>query len=368
MDSAGAISTPTATIAHTGAQGAFDCHIVASSDDQDGVWDQYVFQHKLGTLFHTTGWRDAVRAIYPHEDFYLTAWRDGRVVGVLPLFLVSSRWTGRSLVSVPYGVGGGILADDDETASALAKRTENLAEGLACRGVDMRSEQVQIPGWQHVDRYVGFSRALPTDPADVLAMLPRKARAAARQARDRHNLSITYGDDQLYDVWRIYCVNMRRLSSLSYPLAFFTALIESLPGAHWTAVVRRDNKPVAGLITFLYKDRVLPYFFGATSEARSCHAANFIYLCTMERGVEEGYRIFDFGRSRKDNTGSCNFKRFQGFQPRELGYQQYTAPGRRPVNLSPSNPRIQLARKAWRLLPLPLATRLGAVLSKHIPG
>ena len=107
---------------------------------------------------------------------------------------------------------------------------------------------------------------------------------------------------------------------------------------------------------------------GATAEAARCSAANYVYLTVMERGAAEGYRVFDFGRTRRDNVGGCDFKRFQGFEPRPLEYQICTLAGHTAPNLSPSNPKLRLARRMWSFLPLAVARPLGALLSKHIPG
>jgi CelD/BcsL family acetyltransferase involved in cellulose biosynthesis len=134
------------------------------------------------------------------------------------------------------------------------------------------------------------------------------------------------------------------------------------------SLVRRQGRAVAGLVTFLFKDRVMPYFFGSTPEATRCSAANFTYLTVMERGVAAGYRVFDFGRSRSDNTGSYNFKRFNGFEPRPLGYQRCTLPGRQAPDLTPDSSRVRLARRVWPFLPLFVTRSLGARLSRHIPG
>jgi hypothetical protein len=93
-----------------------------------------------------------------------------------------------------------------------------------------------------------------------------------------------------------------------------------------------------------------------------------LYLDAMERGVEEGCRFFDFGRTRRDNRGSFDFKRFHGFEPRPLAYQCHTLPGHRAPNLSPRQTRFELARRMWRRLPLGLTTALGGRLAAHIPG
>lgn len=334
----------------------------------DATTDDYAKRHTDGTLFHTRAWCEPVTATFGHLPVHLVARRDALVVGMLPLFVVKSRLAGRMLVSVPYGVGGGIIADDRDAGYALFERAQRLAETHRCGQIDLRSEHAVLPSIPLVDRYVGFRRNLPHRVEDVLASLPRKARAAARNARSKHGLTVCYGDEQLPVVWRLYTRSMRRLASINYPYRFFVELLGQTPNAHWVSVVGRPGEPVAGLVTFLFRDQVMPYFFGSTDEARSCGAANLIYLDAMERGVRAGYRIFDFGRSRRDNTGSFNFKRFQGFEPRPLEYQCYTSPGSAAGNLSPDNPRYRLARAVWPRLPLVLTRLLGAMLSKHIPG
>ncbi len=332
------------------------------------AWNAYVRTHAEGTFFHTLAWRDAVKEAFHLEAIYLSSVRGERITGVLPMFLISSRLAGRMLISVPYGVGGGIIADDNETVQALFDEARRIADTRGCTSIELRSERAMVPNLLTVNRHVGFQRELPERADEVLGFLPRKARAAARNARNKYKLTVSYGDEQLEEVWRLYTMSMRRLASINYPFSFFKQLIAHSPGQHWVSLVRSGGRPVAGLITFLFKDRVMPYFIGTTHDAKRCSAANFIYLTAMERGVEHGYRTFDFGRSRRDNKGSFDFKRFQGFEPRPLGYQTYTSDGSPPPNLSPDNPKFRMARRVWSHLPLWVTRPLGVRLSKHVPG
>lgn len=344
------------------------CDVVRVRAEDTATWDAYVHGHAEGTLFHTTSWRNAVCDSFPHEPIYLMAMRDGDPSGILPLFFVRSRLAGRMLVSVPYGVGGGILATNDDAVSALASAAQSLAEQRNCRVIDLRSAHASIDGWTRVDTHAGFARALPDRIEDVLEWLPRKARAAARNARDKYHLTVSYDDQHLAAVWRLYSISMRRLGSITYPYRFFQRLIQYTPNGHWVALVHREGRPIAGLVTFLHRDRVMPYFFGSTAEARACSAANFIYFSVMQRGVAAGYRVFDFGRSRCGNSGSYDFKRFNGFEPIPLGYQCYVPSGETPPSLSPSAARYRLARRIWKHLPLTITQFASARLAAHIPG
>jgi len=327
-----------------------------------------VHDHRDGTIFHTTGWQKAVSDCFRHRPYYLVASREQDFVGVLPLFLVKSRLAGRLLVSVPYAVGGGILADDRRVARALFEHARGIADEQRCRSIDFRSSTAAVADLPVIDRYVGFARELPLRAEDVLGWLPRKARAAARNGRDKYGLSISFGRRHLHDVWLLYTRSMKRLASIAYPESFFRSIVGRMSGRCWVCLVRNDGRPVAGLVTLLFRDRVMPYFIGTSDDAKRVSAANFIYYCVMERAVGEGMRIFDFGRSRVDNTGSYNFKRFNGFDPKPLEYQTYTPVGESAPNLSPTNPRFALARSVWRHLPLAVTRIAGGYIAKHVPG
>jgi len=342
--------------------------VVRPFDGTPGEWDHFVRNHQEGTLFHTIAWRESIVRVFGHEPIFLSAWERNRLVGILPLYLVKSILGGRMLVSVPYGVGGGILARNARIAAALAESAKHSVDQFRCRSLDLRSERAGCADLPVVDRYIGFRRELPDRVEDVLPWLPRKARAAARNGRDKFGLTITFGDEHLPTVWRLYSQSMRRLASLNYPCPFFRELAANTPGGHWACVVRRGNRPVVGLMSFLFRDAVMPYFFGSTPESTRCSAANFAYFGLFQRAVAEGYRVFDFGRSRKENSGSADFKRFHGFEPRALEYQRYTPPGRTAPDLNPDNPRFDLARRCWRHIPLTITRPLGALLSRHIPG
>ena len=79
---------------------------------------------------------------------------------------------------------------------------------------------------------------------------------------------------------------------------------------------------MAGVMSFYYRDTVLPYYGGSIPEARNLSPNNFMYWKLMSRAGEKGCKYFDFGRSKQE-TGTFNFKRHMGFEPISLPYQYY---------------------------------------------
>ena len=361
------ITTTTRTDAARSAGPALACHTVVDRAVRAG-WCELAGSNGEGTLFHHPDWSDAVADVFSHRPAHIFAMRGERLFGVLPMFEVRSWLTGRLLVSVPYAVYGGILADDDCAATALAQTAEDLALARGARHIDVRSRNAEIHGWDCETRYAGFRKRLPLTVAELDGFLPRKARAAARQARQREGLVVRHHDHGLHSAWRLYARSMRRLASLAYPFAFFESLASRGAWRTWVTFVERDGRPAAGVVSFAFGDSVQPYFLGVDERVRCTGATNLLYLGVMERAVRAGLHWFDFGRTRKNNTGPLEFKRNQGFEPYTLGYQAFTPAGGVRPNLSPANPRFAAARRLWPHLPLGVTTRLGGWLAGAIPG
>lgn len=342
--------------------------ISPAAPDAVSAWSQYVQSSAGGTLFHHPDWSAAVADVFGHTPLHLRAIRDGRTVGVLPLMGVNSLLGGRMLVSVPYGTYGGILADDAPAAEALAAEAMHLAAEWKARVIDLRSAVANAPGFEPVDGYLGFVRDLPPHPEDVGASFPKRARAAARHARDRDGVVIQHDRSLARLVWDLYCRSMRRIASINYPYRFFTALLDRFGDRGWVSVAWLKDRPVCGTISFIFRDTIMPYILGADERIHCDGAANLLYWSVMENAVRANVRHFDYGRSRADNKGAVGFKKNQGFEPITLGYQRYVPSGRTPPDLKPSNPRYALARRVWQKLPLPLTRTLGTWLAKSIPG
>lgn len=360
----------TATISRPRVSAATDTAVAVVGHDPATVarWRQYVNRSPAATLFHQPLWCLAVESVFGHQPYHLLAQRDGRVVGFLPLMEVRSILAGRLLVSVPYGTYGGLLSDDAAARDALVSAAIELANKRQARSLELRSEHAQAPGLTCERRYSAFVRQLPDNPDELATFLPRKSRAAVRQARQREGLEVRHDADQLPLVWRLYSRSMRRLASLSYPFRFFRELLERLGENAWVTTVWRGRRPIAGLLSFVHRDTVMPYFVGVDERVSCTGTANLLYAAVMERAVECGLRRFDFGRTRSDNVGPCSFKRNQGFKPVTLGYQRYVPPGREPPDLTPTNPRFALARRIWPRLPLALTRVMGSWLAKSVPG
>ncbi len=346
---------------------------------EDSRWDSYVSRHAAGTFFHRTGWSRVVAEQFRHQPHHLVVEEGRRWLGVLPLFLTKSPFLGRNLVSVPYAVYGGVLADDERAQEALLARAEQLGRELEVGYVELRHLEQRPGDRPRSPLYVTYRCELPDDADDVMARIPKKARAEVRCAREpaapaiegkrRESFGIAVtADGSVDELFELFAENKRRLGSPSLPLRWFRGLVDEFGKA---AVIHRAVAPggrtLAAVMSFCFKDTVYAYYSGSRNDVDDTGVNNWIYCAIMEWAVEQGYRRFDFGRSRAD-SGPARFKKNMGFTAEPLHYDYLLiAPGAKLPEFHPSNPRLQLPRRIWSRMPLFLCNQLGARLSRYIP-
>jgi FemAB-related protein (PEP-CTERM system-associated) len=326
-------------------------------------WDEFVRGCSEATFFHRAGWKTVIERAFGHRATFLYAEAGGRIEGVLPLAEVRSLLFGNALVSLPFCVYGGVAAANDRARRALDESAVALAEERRVDHLEYRSLTPHHPDWAHTDLYVTFRKAIDPDPEKNLLEIPRKQRAMVRKG-------IKAGltgqiDEGLERFFAAYAHSVHRLGTPVLSLRYFQTLREVFGPDCEVLTVTRDGTLVASVMSFYFRDEVLPYYGGGTEHARELAGNDFMYWELMRRACERGLRVFDYGRSKR-GTGSFDFKRNWGFEPLPLHYEYRLVRGRRLPELNPLNPKYRLLIKMWQRLPLPLANWVGPLISRSL--
>jgi FemAB-related protein (PEP-CTERM system-associated) len=123
--------------------------------------------------------------------------------------------------------------------------------------------------------------------------------------------------------------------------------------------------PLSSVLTFYWRDEVLPYYAGDAVAARELAGNDFKYWELMRDAVERGYRVFDYGRSKR-GTGSFDFKKNWGFEPQPLHYEYLLVRATRVSEVNPLNPKYRLFISLWQRMPLALANLIGPHIVKSL--
>jgi len=328
-------------------------------------WDAFVRSTPGGSPFHLVAWKRAVETTFRQRPHYLMAVRGGGVEGVLPLFQIRGLLGARGLVSVPYGVYGGICASSKAARAVLVEAATDLARQVKADYVELRhrvGHELDLPTKA---LYVTFSRPISVSEEDNLNAIPRKQRRMTRQGL-KYGLRPEFGLHNVDRFWHIYAHSVHALGSPVYPRRLFHAIAQEFGKDCELLTIWKDAAPVAGVLSLSFEGQILPYYGGALREALGYGVNDFMYWELLCHAARAGYKTFDFGRSR-EGTGAYHFKRHWGFEPVPLPYQYVLLNGSRMPDLTPAHPKMRLAGAAWKRMPLPLAKLIGPMLTRYLP-
>ena len=330
--------------------------------DQDS-WDRYVRAHPQGSFFHLAGWRRVMEEGLGHRSHFLTAKRGERIVGVYPLAQVRSLLFGHNLVALPFCVYGGILGDDDEAQQALDQAAQALAQQLQVDALEVRNRQPVHADWPRKNLHVTFRKAISGDAETDLNAIPRKQRAMIRKAIGNgldHSI-----DDGLRDFLDCYDTSVCNLGTPVFPRRYFRVLRDVFGDDCEILTIRKDGAAIASVMSFYFRDEVLPYYGGGGAAARQLAGNDMLYWALMKHAGGRGARLFDYGRSKID-TGAYHFKKNWGFEPQPLAYEYFLVKAQSVPDVNPLNPKYKLFIETWKRLPLPVARLLGPMLSRYL--
>jgi len=319
-------------------------------------WDEFVLSCPDATFFHRAGWQRVINQALGHKTYFLYVTLKGKIQGVLPLAEINSYLFGHSLSSLPFCVYGGIAATSEQARRALDQAAQTLASQLGVDYLEYRNLRARHQDWPTKDLYVTFRKEILSETELNMQAIPRKQRAMVRKGIKAGLQSTIDQDTERF--FTAYSASVHRLGTPVFSRKYFRALKQVFPDDCELLTITKDGHTISSVMSFYFRDEVLPYYGGGTSEARNLAGNDFMYWELMRRACERGYKIFDFGRSKRD-TGSFDFKKNWGFEPQQLHYEYQLHQSDKIPDHNPLNPKYQIFIKTWQKLPLAVANLIG---------
>ena len=340
--------------------------IVEYQQSDKPLWNEFVDTHEHGTFFHLAEWAELIKDVFSHAAHYIWARSitSGEVLGVLPLVEQKSKLFGHSLISTPFCVYGGAIAKNDNIREALENKALEIGRELAVDYVELRyKKEVQNENFDRFCHHSTFGSELLEGRDNILAAVKKKQRANIRHSlKNALNIRI---DEDAETAYGIYSESVRNLGTPVFHPSYFPSLFNYFGNKVNVLTVESNGKPISSVLSFYYKNQVLPYYGGGTSSARTLKSNDLMYFELMCHAQERGCQHFDFGRS-KDDSGAFKYKETWGMQPEPLHYMRALVKATEHPNLSPNNPKYALVINTWKKLPLWVSRIVGPYLSKYL--
>jgi len=370
--------------------------------NSDGaLWDGYVRKHLNASVFHMFGWRDVIRRTYGHATYYLMLMPDDAgvdaaserteargnsaesILGVLPVVHLKHAIFGNCLVSLPFFDGGGILADCREAEECLLAEVIRLGRKAGVGTIELRHERLlescedtNIGALCHINSRTPLQVATRSNKVRMLLNLPESSEMLVKSFKSKLRSQInrplkegftsrTGGLELLEDFYKVFLVNMRDLGSPVHSVDLMRHVLSEFSERSRIFVIYKAEEPVASALVVGF-DKVLRNPWASSLRKYASLGPNMLlYLRILEFACDNGYRVFDFGRSTKGD-GTYKFKEQWGAVPTPLFWHYISLDGKSPDPESSGKEGFEKAKHYWKKLPLIVTKIIGPRIRKHI--
>jgi len=334
--------------------------------DDTPQWDAFVHCHPHGTPFHLTAWKQCIENTFGFRSVYLVAAETDRLRGVLPLFLVQNLVIKKALISSPFAVYGGALAESREVLQAMIDHANALGEELGVDYIELRNahpDQTTVP--PNIHRYATFTKGVSDTEEGLLDTIPKKTRNMVRKAL-KTPFTTRIEKENIENFERLHSATMRRLGTPCFPKEHFRAILHHFKGTVDIREVLLKERVMAVSLNFYYRETMHTYYAAADPAFSALAPNTYMYFDHLRWAAQNGFKTFEFGRSKK-GTGPFEFKTHWGTDVRELPYNIVPLRGQDVPNYSPTNNKFSLAITVWKHLPMPVTRVLGPRLISMFP-
>jgi len=286
---------------------------------QDPRWDQFVENHSFGWICHLSGWKRVLESSFKHMKghYFALVGEDNRIKAGLPIYEVKSWLTGNRLVSIPFATLCDPLISKSEDLNELLQAAIKLSEKSKSSFIEIRTlssgSLIQNEKLAKISNYKHHFLLLNEDPDHLKSKFHRTCVRQRISRAIESNLKMRIGDKKsdLHMFYNLHLISRRRLSLPPQPFRFYESLWEVfLPAKQLTLLVAEaDGKDIAAIILLKYKDRVSAEFAVSDESYKNMSPNHFLFWEAIKMSYDEGYKVFDFGRTSPSNKSLMDFKK-----------------------------------------------------------
>jgi FemAB-related protein (PEP-CTERM system-associated) len=206
---------------------------------------------------------------------------------------------------------------------------------------------------------------LPKTAEQLNKQIGAKVRNQVKKGRDG-NFTVHWGGAELLAEFHdVFSRNMRDLGTPTYGRRLFAAVLDQFPDRAELCVVRDGATPAAtALLLHGWGVTEVPSASALRAYRPAC-VNMLMYWHLLERAIDRGQEVFDFGRSSEDSP-TYKFKKQWGAAPVPAEWQYHLRQGT-VGDMRPDNPRYRRMIAVWQRLPLGLTRCLGPLIVRGIP-
>lgn len=349
--------------------------IIAETEDRR--WDEFLQAHPLGLICHSSCWRRFLEKCFRHIRGYCLAriaGGSGEIIAGCPAYLVDSPVIGRRVVSIPFASLCDPLVSSPGDFHALAGAAIDLMRRNRARYLEIRAMKA-APLLK--DERLGISRYYKThslrlgrSAGDLIKSFDRTCVRQRILRAEKSGLDVVKVKDEkgLRRFQELNFATRKRLGLPPQPYRILKGFWEifSPPGLADFLMAEKDGRALAGLMVFKFKERVSAEISVSDPSCQQFSPNHLLFWEAMKEAGDQGYSIFDFGRTAPGNSSLMAFKNRWGTEVAETPHYYYPPEISSRITQRERSPAYRLVHRICRSAPDPILMRLGEFIYGHL--
>ncbi len=304
---------------------------------------------------------------YGHRPFYFCRLAEGQLKELLPVMEVSSSWTGRRGVSLPFTDFCTKLKAEDGDGGQLHKLALEKGRERDWRYLECKSNHREWQGSSPAHVFYGHVIDLQGGEQSIL----KGFRGATRRnlgTAAAAGLQVKFGNslESMRTFYSLHNLTRRRHGLPPQRFRFFENIARHVlhPGYGFIVTAHSANKPVAAAVYF-HQRRQAIFKFGASDYTfQHLRPNNLVMWEAIKRYAADGYTSLHLGRTSLANEGLRRYK--LGFGAREERIEDCRYDLRKRAFTAESQAAKDKSSRLLRCLPLPILRLIGRLLYPHL--
>jgi hypothetical protein len=293
-------------------------------------YENFIFKHDNSMMYHSVKYFNFLKGLIGARPLCIVSREDGRIVGVLPIMYVDGN-LGKVYNSLPYyGSNGSVLSDSKATTMLLLKFYNQLSNSPNVASSTIISNPFDNTDWSdeiefnHKDYRIGQFTDIAfheNHREQLMKKIHYKTRNVIRKAL-KYNVKVIVDNSQLKLLYKLHKENMKSIGGLAKDVKIIDQIKKNyLENKDYKVFIAEyENKVVAGLLVFYFKNTVEYYMPVINSEFRNLQALSLLIFEAMSQASILGYKTWNWGGTWESQKGVYSFKKRWGTKNEKYFY------------------------------------------------
>jgi CelD/BcsL family acetyltransferase involved in cellulose biosynthesis len=343
----------------------------------DERWNQFVMDHPLGCIFHHSAWKEVLDQSFSHLHpcYFIIENDTGNIIGGVPCFIISSRLTGKRMVSLPFSLYCDPLVTDESHFRILLDYMSEYMNKSRARFIELRTRFAynlfENTEYKQHTGYKNHTLILQEDYATIRKTFHRSCVRQKLQHAENSGIHVrrATSEEDVRIFYHLNCLTRKKFGVPPKSPQFYLNLWEILHPKNMVEILIAEyqNEFICSVLLLKYKKYVHAEYMGTDDRFIRMSPNILLFGKAIELAYEEGYGFFDFGSSASSNTSLIQFKQRWGTKEEDISHFYF--PEVRGFSCDFENSwRYRLFTGVNRRLPDPLFRYIGKQLYNHLGG